>query len=42
LHLKKGEKTQQLGAGSYVKKPYPVQKIGLAVKAELAKQQKAA
>jgi len=36
------KKAQQLGAGKYVKKPYTVQKIGLAVKAELAKQQKAA
>ena len=36
------KEAQQLGAGNYVKKPYTVQKIGLAVKAELAKQQKAA
>ena len=36
------KKAQQLGAGKYVKKPYTVKKIGLAVKAELAKQQKAA
>jgi PAS domain S-box-containing protein len=36
------KKAQQLGAGKYVKKPYTVQKIGLAVKAELAKQQRAA
>jgi PAS domain S-box-containing protein len=36
------KKAQQLGAGKYVKKPYTVKKIGLAVKAELAKPQKAA
>ena len=36
------KKAQRLGAGKYVKKPYTVQKIGLAVKAELAKQQRAA
>ncbi len=36
------KKAQQLGAGKYVKKPYTVKKIGLAVKAELEKQQKAA
>ena len=36
------KKAQQLGAGKYVKKPYTVQKIGLAVKAELERQQKAA
>jgi len=36
------KKAQQLGAGKYVKKPYTVQKIGLAVKSELAKQQRAA
>lgn len=29
------EKMQQLGAGQYVKKPYTLEKIGLAVKAEL-------
>jgi len=36
------KEAQQLGAGKYVKKPYTVQKIGLAVKAELSKQKKAA
>jgi PAS domain S-box-containing protein len=36
------KKAQQLGAGKYVKKPYTVQKIGLAVKAELERQKKAA
>jgi PAS domain S-box-containing protein len=36
------KKAQQLGAGKYVKKPYTVQKIGLAVKSELEKQQRAA
>ena len=34
------KEAQQLGAGKYVKKPYTVQKIGLAVKAELRKQKK--
>jgi DNA-binding NtrC family response regulator len=29
------KKAQRLGAGSYVKKPYTLEKIGLAVKAEL-------
>ncbi len=29
--------TQKLGAGQYVKKPYTMEKIGLAVKAELEK-----
>jgi CheY-like chemotaxis protein len=29
--------TKQLGVGSYIRKPYTVQKIGLAVKAELEK-----
>ena len=28
---------QKMGAGSYLKKPYSFQKIGLAVKAELEK-----
>ncbi len=36
------KEAQQLGAGKYVKKPYTVEKIGLAVKAELKKQKKAA
>ncbi len=27
--------TQNLGAGSYIKKPYTLEKIGLAVRAEL-------
>ena len=36
------KEAQQLGAGRYVKKPYTVKKIGLAVKAELRKQKKAA
>jgi PAS domain S-box-containing protein len=31
------KETQRLGAGSYVKKPYTLEKIGLAVKAELGK-----
>ena len=31
------KKAQRLGAGSYVKKPYTLEKIGLAVKAELDK-----
>jgi CheY-like chemotaxis protein len=34
------KEAQQLGAGKYVKKPYTVQKIGLAVKAELIRKQK--
>ncbi len=29
------EKTQRLGAGAYVKKPYVLEKIGIAVRAEL-------
>lgn len=36
------KEAQQLGAGTYVKKPYTMQKIGLAVKAELEKEKKAA
>ena len=36
------KEAQALGAGKYVKKPYTVKKIGLAVKAELQKQKKAA
>jgi len=35
-------KAQRLGAGRYVKKPYTIEKIGLAVKSELGKNQKAA
>ncbi|UCD79796.1 MAG: response regulator [Desulfobacterales bacterium] len=31
------KKAQQLGAGKYVKKPYTIEKIGMAVKAELDK-----
>jgi PAS domain S-box-containing protein len=33
---------QRLGAGRYVKKPYTIEKIGMAVKSELSKPQKAA
>jgi len=33
----RAKETQRLGAGSYVKKPYTLEKIGLAVKAELGK-----
>jgi len=35
-------KAQKLGAGKYLKKPYTIEKIGLAVKSELGKNQKAA
>jgi CheY-like chemotaxis protein len=31
------KETQELGAGEYIKKPYTVEKIGLAVKSELEK-----
>ena len=31
------KETQQLGAGEYIKKPYTIEKIGLAVKSELEK-----
>ncbi len=31
------KEAQKIGAGSYLKKPYSFEKIGLAVKAELAK-----
>jgi CheY-like chemotaxis protein len=31
--------TQKLGAGQYVKKPYTLQKMGIAIKRELEKQQ---
>jgi len=36
------KEAQSLGAGKYVKKPYTVEKIGMAVKAELAGHKKAA
>jgi signal transduction histidine kinase/CheY-like chemotaxis protein len=36
------KKAQHLGAGRYVKKPYTMEKIGLAVKAELGNRQPAA
>jgi DNA-binding NtrC family response regulator len=36
------KKAQHLGAGRYVKKPYTMEKIGIAVKAELAKRHQAA
>jgi PAS domain S-box-containing protein len=36
------KEAQQLGVGCYVKKPYTIEKIGLAVKAELKKEKKAA
>ena len=36
------KQAQHLGAGQYVKKPYTMEKIGLAVKTELAKDQPAA
>ena len=39
---KRIEKAQHLGAGRYVKKPYTMEKIGMAVKAELAKSHQAA
>ena len=35
-------KAQKLGAGQYIKKPYTIEKIGVAVKFELEKSQKAA
>jgi len=28
---------QKLGAGKYIKKPYPLEKVGVAVKEELEK-----
>jgi PAS domain S-box-containing protein len=34
-------KAQDLGAGKYIKKPYTIEKIGLAVRAELEKNQEA-
>jgi len=33
----KVKKAQSIGAGTYVKKPYSFEKIGLAVKGELSK-----
>lgn len=36
------KKAQRLGAGEYVKKPYTLEKIGMAVKSELEKRKKAA
>ena len=36
------KKAQQLGAGTYVRKPYTIEKIGMAVKEELEKEKKAA
>ena len=36
------KEAQRLGAGRYVKKPYTIEKIGMAVKTELNKSQKAA
>ena len=32
------KKAQQLGAGAYVKKPYTLERIGMAVKTELEKE----
>ena len=36
------KKAQRLGAGTYVKKPYTIERIGMAVKTELEKEKKAA
>ena len=36
------KKAQQLGVGAYVRKPYTIENIGMAVKAELEKEKKAA
>ena len=36
------KKAQQLGAGTYVRKPYTIERIGMAIKAELEKEKKAA
>ena len=36
------KKAQQLGTGTYLKKPYTIEKIGIAVKSELEKEKKAA
>ena len=36
------KEAQKLGAGKYVKKPYTIENIGLAIKAELDKEKKAA
>ena len=32
------KKTQQLGTGTYLRKPYTIEKIGMAVKSELEKE----
>jgi two-component system cell cycle sensor histidine kinase/response regulator CckA len=39
---KRVKKTQKLGAGTYVIKPYTIETIGTAVKTELEKEKKAA
>ena len=36
------KKAQKLGTGTYVRKPYTIEKIGIAVKSELEKDKKAA
>ena len=36
------KKAQKLGAGQYVRKPYTIEKIGMAVKTELEKDKEAA
>ena len=36
------KKAQQMGAGAYVRKPYAIETIGMAVKAELEKSKRAA
>jgi CheY-like chemotaxis protein len=36
------KKAQRLGVGTYVRKPYTIEKIGLAVKSELKKEKRAA
>jgi len=36
------KKAQKLGTGTYVRKPYTIEKIGIAVKSELEKEKKAA
>ncbi len=36
------KKAQRLGAGAYVKKPYTIERFGMAVKSELEKEKKAA
>jgi len=35
------KKAQKLGAGEYIRKPYTLEKLGLAIKAELARKRKA-